>query len=61
MAVTMWILRHSTALLTVPVAGMVYVAALLALGTFHQPDMALVLELLPARLRQRLPILPRRP
>jgi O-antigen/teichoic acid export membrane protein len=60
MAMAMWLLRHTTALLTVPVAGVVYVAALLAFRTFHQPDMMLVMELLPARVRQRLPILTRR-
>ncbi len=56
MAVAMWLLRHTTALLAIPVAGMVYIVALFAIGTFRQPDMVLVMELLPDRVRQWLPI-----
>jgi len=35
----------------------VYLVALVALGTLRQPDVILVMELLPARVRQRFPIL----
>jgi hypothetical protein len=45
---------------TVPVAAATYLAVLVALGTFQQPDVALVLDLLPAGLRQRLPLGTRR-
>jgi hypothetical protein len=57
MAVMLWLLRHTTALLTVPVGAVVYVTALVVLGTFRQPDVALVVQLLPARLRKRLPFI----
>ena len=57
MAVVLWLLRHTTALLTVPVGAVVYVTALVVLGTFRQPDVALVVQLLPARLRKRLPFI----
>jgi len=52
---SMWLLRGVTALLVIPVAAAIYVVALVALGTFRQPDVVLVTELLPARLRNRLP------
>jgi len=55
MAAVMWLLRGKTILLTVPVSAVVYLTALAALGAFRQPDVALVMELLPARLRKRLP------
>jgi O-antigen/teichoic acid export membrane protein len=51
MAAGMWLLRSTTVLLTIPVAAAIYLGALVALGTFRQPDVALVLRLLPARLR----------
>jgi len=57
MAMAMWLLRHTTALLSIPVGGVVYLVALVALGTLRQPDVILVMELLPARVRQRFPIL----
>lgn len=61
----MWLLRDTQAaasislrvLLSIPLAAIIYVLALVALGTFRQRDMALVMELLPARLRKRLPFL----
>jgi O-antigen/teichoic acid export membrane protein len=55
MAAAMWLLRGQSILLTVPIAAVVYLTALVALGTFRQPDVALVAELLPSRLRKRLP------
>ena len=55
MAAVMWLLRGKTILLTIPASAIVYLTALAALGTFRQPDVALVMELLPARLRKRLP------
>jgi O-antigen/teichoic acid export membrane protein len=51
MAAGMWLLRGTTVLLIIPVAAAIYLGALVALGTFRQPDVALVLRLLPARLR----------
>jgi O-antigen/teichoic acid export membrane protein len=54
MAAGMWLLRGTTVLLIIPVAVAIYVGTLVALGTFRQPDVALVLQLLPARLRQPL-------
>jgi O-antigen/teichoic acid export membrane protein len=56
MAAAMWLLRGTTALLTIPAAAAIYLVTLVALGTFRQPDVALVLQLLPARLRQSLPL-----
>jgi O-antigen/teichoic acid export membrane protein len=55
MAALMWLLRGVTILITVPLAAVTYAVVLVALGTFRQPDVALVLELLPMRLRERLP------
>jgi O-antigen/teichoic acid export membrane protein len=57
MALVMWLLRGKTVLLTIPVAAVVYVTMLVVLGTFRQPDVALVMQLLPERLRKRLPFL----
>jgi len=57
MAVVLWLLSGTTILLTIPVATATYLAALVALGTLRQPDVGLVMELLPARLRERLPFL----
>lgn len=54
MAAVMWLL-HRYVLLSVPAAAVAYCAALAAVGTFRQPDVALVMQLLPARLRKRLP------
>lgn len=56
MAVVMWLLRHTTVLLTIPVAVTTYLVALIALGTFRQPDVALVMQLFPAGVRKRLPL-----
>jgi O-antigen/teichoic acid export membrane protein len=56
MAVVMWLLRSTTALLTIPVAAATYLATLVAVGTFRQPDVALVMQLLPAGVRKRLSI-----
>ena len=56
MAAGLWLLHGTTALLTIPVAAILYLGALVALGTFRQPDVALILQLLPARLRQHLPL-----
>lgn len=56
MAAGMWLLRSATVLLTIPLAAAIYLVALVALGTFRQPDVGLVLQLLPTRLRQRLPL-----
>jgi O-antigen/teichoic acid export membrane protein len=55
MAAAMWLLRGQSILLAVPVAAVVYLTALAALGTFRQPDVALIVELLPERWRTRLP------
>jgi O-antigen/teichoic acid export membrane protein len=55
MAAAMWVLRSQSIVLTVPLAAVVYVSMLVAVGTFRQPDVALVTALLPARLRERLP------
>jgi O-antigen/teichoic acid export membrane protein len=55
MAALMWLLRDMTILITVPLAAGTYAVALVALGAFDQPDVALVLELLPDRIRERLP------
>jgi O-antigen/teichoic acid export membrane protein len=55
MAAAMWLLRGQSILLAVPVAAVVYLTALAALGTFRQPDVALIVELLPERWRKRLP------
>lgn len=54
MAAVLWVLRGWSVLVTVPVAAVVYLAALTAVGTFRQPDVALVMGLLPLPLRQRL-------
>ena len=51
----MWLLRGTTVLLRVPVGVAVYLAVLAALGTFSQPDVALVMGLLPERWRKRIP------
>jgi hypothetical protein len=61
MALAMWALRSVPALLVAPLAAGVYAVVLIALGTFRQPDVALVLQLVPARLRNRLPFLADRP
>jgi O-antigen/teichoic acid export membrane protein len=61
MAVVMWLMQGVTIVLTIPVAAVTYLAVLAALGTFRQPDVALVLELLPAPVRDRLPVALARP
>ncbi len=55
MAAAMWLRRGTSALLLLPLGAAVYVAVLVAVGTFRQPDVALVLELLPARLKRWIP------
>jgi len=55
MAAVMWMLRSQSVLLTVPLAAVVYISMLVAVGTFRQPDVALITALLPARVRERLP------
>ena len=61
MALTLFGLRRLPALLVAPLAGVVYVAALIGFGTFRQPDVSLVLQLIPDRLRRRVPFLNYRP
>jgi O-antigen/teichoic acid export membrane protein len=61
MAAVMWLMHGVAIVLTVPVAAVTYLVLLAALGTFRQPDVALVLELLPARVRDRLPFALARP
>lgn len=57
MAGVMWLLRRTTVLLSIPVAAATYLAALVATGTFRQPDVAMVMELLPAGVRKRFSLL----
>nr|MBC7244858.1 oligosaccharide flippase family protein [Chloroflexota bacterium] len=57
MAAVMWLLRGATVLLTIPAAAITYFGILVALGTFRQPDVALVMQLLPAGVRRRLTLL----
>jgi O-antigen/teichoic acid export membrane protein len=54
MAAGLWLLRGTSALLRLPVAAAIYIVALVATKTFRQPDVALVLQLMPARLRRLL-------
>ncbi|HNR95997.1 MAG TPA: oligosaccharide flippase family protein [Anaerolineae bacterium] len=61
MAGTLFVLRSLPALVVAPLAGLVYVAALIGLGTFRQPDVGLVLQLVPDRIKQRIPLLNHRP
>lgn len=61
MALTLFGLRSLSVLLVAPLAGLVYVAALVALGTFRQPDVSLVLQLVPDRVKRSIPLLNRRP
>ena len=61
MAVVMWLLRNVTILVTVPVAAATYAGILVALGTFRQPDVALIRALLPEGLRERLRFAAERP
>jgi O-antigen/teichoic acid export membrane protein len=61
MGVVLWVLRGTSILLTVPIAALVYLASLAVIGTFRQPDVALVLELMPLRWRDRLQSVARRP
>jgi O-antigen/teichoic acid export membrane protein len=56
MAAALWLARGIGALLLLPLGAAVYGAALVALGTFRDPDLALVLQLVPTqRLLARLP------
>jgi len=57
MGTAMWLLHGQTIVLTIPIAAIIYLAALAVLGTFRQPDVALIVELLPVRLRKRLPFI----
>jgi O-antigen/teichoic acid export membrane protein len=57
MAGVMWLLRGQSILFTVPISAALYVAALVALGTFRQADVALIAELVPRRWRKGLPFL----
>jgi O-antigen/teichoic acid export membrane protein len=51
----LWLLRGTNALVLVAVAGVVYVAVLILVGGFSQPDMAMVWRLIPLdRLRAKL-------
>ncbi len=61
MAAVMWLMRSVTIVITIPVAAVTYLGVLVALGTFRQPDVALVFELLPTRLKDRLPFALARP
>ena len=56
----LWVLRGQSILLTVPIAACVYFASLAAVGTFSQPDVALLVDLLPLRFRDRLQFVTRR-
>jgi hypothetical protein len=60
MGAVLWLLQGRSILLTVPLAALVYVASLAGVGAFRQPDVALVVELLPLRLRDRLQFVTRR-
>jgi O-antigen/teichoic acid export membrane protein len=51
MAAVMWMLRSLTVFVGVPVGGVVYLAALLALRTFTQEDLLLLQRLVPERWR----------
>jgi len=55
MAAELWLLRGKAILVTVPLAAATYVLALAALGAFRQPDVALVMDLVPARVKKYLP------
>jgi len=61
MALVLWLLRRLTILLAIPLAAVTYFVALVAVGTFRQPDVAMVLDLLPASLKRRLPFIAQRP
>lgn len=55
MAAALWLARESGPLLLVPLGVIVYGAALVALGTFRDPDMKVILQLVPVeRLLSRL-------
>jgi len=55
MGAVLWLVRDAHALILVGVAGVVYLVALVLVGGFSQPDMALVWGLIPMdRLRARL-------
>jgi hypothetical protein len=55
MGAVLWVVRGQSIVLTVPLAAVAYVASLAVIGTFRQPDVALVVGLLPTQLRKRLP------
>ncbi len=61
MALSMWALRSQPPLLVAPLAAIVYLVALIALGTFRQPDVSLVLQLIPESVLRRLPTAKNRP
>jgi O-antigen/teichoic acid export membrane protein len=50
MATALWLLRPASLWIAVPVASLVYLALLVALGTFGAEDRALIRRLLPERL-----------
>jgi len=54
MAAVMAALQGISVALAVPAGAVTYLTALMLLGTFRQPDLALLYELLPLRLRQAL-------
>jgi O-antigen/teichoic acid export membrane protein len=55
MGMVLWLVRSSGPLVILPVGAIVYTVALVALGTFRDPDVALVLQLIPVgRLGARL-------
>jgi hypothetical protein len=61
MAATLWFLRDAPWPLLIPVGGAVYLVVMALIGGFRQPDMDLLVQVLPVdRLRARLPLL-RRP
>jgi O-antigen/teichoic acid export membrane protein len=51
MALSLWLLRPVSLWIAVPAAGLVYLALLVALGTFNAEDRALIRRLLPERLK----------
>jgi len=55
MAGAAWVLYGVHPLLAAPVALLVYAVALVAVGTFRDPDMRLVTQFLPARFRSPQP------
>jgi hypothetical protein len=60
MAAALWLARESGPFLLLPLGAVVYGVALVALGTFRDPDLALVLQLVPTeRWLARLPLIRR--